>query len=147
MVSRIPYAQRRYHLNKRRPDGSRVFSLNDPEIPQAQPIEDTCTICTHNRGGRRRNFYSEFDLQTHMQLFHTLEWNAMERDRDIRERREDANRMERLIGSLVSLIAPDAAAKLPPDVREQISGLQTKTARRRKEPEDGSEAVQAAEAG
>lgn len=125
MASKVPYAQRAYHLSKRRKDGSRVYSLTMPEgIIPPTPIDDTCNICMIRRNGVKRNFYSDFDLLTHYQLFHTLEWNSMERDRDIKERREDANRMERLIMTLVSAVRPDMAAMLPDDVKEQIANLQ-----------------------
>lgn len=129
MPSKIPYAQRRYHLNKRRIDGSRVFSLTLPaDILQPTPIDDTCKICqeARRRNGitTKRNFYTEFDLLNHYQLFHEREWNAMERDRDMRQRREDATRMERLILALATALAPNTADKLPPEVREQIASLQ-----------------------
>lgn len=127
-LSMVPTATLRYQLSKRhKDDGTRVYALKVPEgIVPPTPIEDTCQICYRNRGNKHRNFYSEYDLLTHMQLFHTLEWNAMERDRDIRERREDANRMERLILMLTTSVNPGIAKDLPPEVREQIAEMQGK---------------------
>lgn len=125
ITSMVPTAQLTYQLGKRRPDGSRVYSLRLPEgIVKPTPIEDTCQICYVNRGNKHRNFYSENALLTHYQMFHTLEWNAMERDRDIKERREDANRLERLITGLVTALRPDVTANITPEVKEQIAQLQ-----------------------
>jgi hypothetical protein len=125
-LSMVPTATLRYQLSKRnKDDGSRVYALKVPEgIVPPTPIADTCKICYINRGNKHRNFYSEYDLLSHMQLFHTLEWNAMERDRDIAQRREDSNRMERLIMTLATSLRPDIVKDLPEEVKTQITELQ-----------------------
>lgn len=131
-MSMVATGQLRYQLAKTRQDGSRVYSLTMPQgIVPPMPIEDTCKICYVNRGNRHRNFYSEYDLLNHYQAFHTNEWNAMERDRDIKERREQGDRLERLILGLSTALNPGIASQLPADVREQIEGLQS-TARKGK---------------
>ena len=120
--SMIPTGAATYHLNKRRPDGTRVFSRNLPEgVVEPQPIADTCKICYVKRGNLHRNFYTEYDLIAHYQAFHTLEWTAMERERDMQERRDSSSRMERLI---LSLLGRDQKLDLPADVANQISDLQ-----------------------
>jgi hypothetical protein len=127
--SMVPTAQLRYQLGKRRPDGSRVYSRTLPEgIEQPVPIKDTCKICYINRGNRHRNFFSEDQLINHMLAFHGNEWAAMERNREIESRREDANRMERLMITMLQAMNPDAAKKLPKEVRDQISEMQQKVA-------------------
>ena len=125
-ISMVPTATLRYQLGKRfKDDGTRVYALKLPEgIVPKTPIAATCQICFVNRGNKHRNFYSEYDLLTHMQMFHTLEWNAMERDRDIKQRREESNRMERLILGLVTALRPDIAKDLPEEVKQQITDLQ-----------------------
>jgi hypothetical protein len=131
VTSMVPTAQLRYQLGKRRPDGSRVYSRTLPEgITQPEPIKDTCKICYVNRGNKHRNFYSEDQLINHMTAFHTNEWNAMERDRDIRERREQGDRMERLVLMFATALRPDIAKTLPAEVREQIEELQATQPRR-----------------
>lgn len=128
-ISMVPTAQLRYQLGKRRPDGSRVYSRTLPEgIVQPVPIAETCKICFVNRGNRHRNFYSEDQLMNHMLAFHANEWAAMERQREIDSRREDANRLERLMITMMTAMAPDAAKKLPKEVRDQIADLQAKAA-------------------
>lgn len=124
--SDVPTAQLRYQLGKRRDDGSRVYSLKKPDVPEAEPIAETCQICYRNRGNRHRNFYSEDALLQHMQAFHGLEWAAMERDREIKARREDSARLERLIMGLAQALNPAATAKLDPEVRLQLSEMQEK---------------------
>lgn len=129
-LSMVPTATLRYQLAKRnKDDGTRVYALKVPEgIVPPTPIEGTCSICVINRGGRHRNFYSEFDLSNHMQMFHTLEWNAMERDRDIKERRESGDRLERLILGLVTALRPDAVKDMPEEVKQQLTELQAAAA-------------------
>ncbi len=127
VTSMVPTAQLRYQLGKRRQDGSRVYSRTLPEgIEQPKPIADTCKICYINRGNRHRNFYSDDQLMNHMISFHSLEWAAMERNREIESRREDANRLERLMVTMMTALNPDAAKKLPKEVRDQIADLQQK---------------------
>lgn len=128
-VSMVPTAQLRYQLGKRRPDGTRVYSRTLPEgIEQPVPIKETCRICYINRGNLHRNFFSEDQLMNHMLAFHPNEWNAMERQREIDARREDANRLERLIMMMMSATNPEAAKKLPKEVRDQITEMQQKVA-------------------
>lgn len=126
MPSRVPTKTLYYQLAKtRKEDGSRVYSTRPPVgVTPPTPIADTCQICYRNRGNKHRNFYSEFDLLTHMQLFHTLEWNAMERDRDIRERRAEAGRMEQLVSALIGLVQGNPVAGLSDEVKTQITDLQ-----------------------
>jgi hypothetical protein len=127
LESRVPTRSLYYQLGKRRNDGSRVYSLTRPEgIPERVPIEDTCRICLPKRNNVKRNFYSEQDLLDHYVNMHEREWNGMERTREIESRREDANRMERLIMGLTSALRPDITANLPEDVKEQIAELQEK---------------------
>ena len=128
MTSKVPTRSLMYQLGKRRPDGSRVYSLQPPEgVVLPVPIDDTCVYCQKSRNGKKRDFFSEDQLVIHYQLFHTLEWNGMERNRDIHERREDATRMERLITGLATALRPDLTDKLPADVKEQITKLQATT--------------------
>lgn len=125
--SMVPTAQLRYQLGKRRQDGTKVYALRLPEgIEQPVPIKDTCKICYVNRGNRHRNFYSEDQLMNHMVSFHSLEWAAMERQREIDSRREDGNRLERLMITMMTAMNPEAAKKLPKEVRDQIADLQQK---------------------
>ena len=125
MESRVPTRSLYYQLGKRRNDGSRVYSLSRPEgIPERTPIDDTCRICLVKRNGVKRNFFSEQDLLDHYVTMHEREWNGMERSREIEARREDSNRLERLILGLSSAMRPDLADKLPDDVKEQIANLQ-----------------------
>lgn len=125
--SMVPTAQLRYQLGKRRQDGSRVYSRTLPEgVEPPTPIKDTCKICYVNRGNKHRNFYSEDQLLNHMTAFHSLEWAAMERSREIESRREEANRLERLMITMMTAMNPDAAKKLPKEVRDQIADLQQK---------------------
>lgn len=134
VTSMVPTAQLRYQLGKRRADGSRVYSRRKPEgIEEPTPIADTCQICFRSRklagaANPHRNFFSEDQLQAHYLAFHTNEWNAMERDRDIKERREQGDRMEKLIATLTLALLPNAANKLPEDVQEQIAAMQKQIA-------------------
>lgn len=104
---------------------------NDPE-----PIEETCEICFNDPerideqmrlygSVERPKFQSMAQLRRHYQLSHEMEWNDIEADRRDKERRDEAGRMERLVFSLVSALAPSAADKLSPEVREQITELQS----------------------
>lgn len=132
-LSMVPTGQIQYQLNKRRQDGSRVYSMRMPQgIVPPTPIEDTCRICFVNRGNRHRDFYSEDQLLNHYMSFHEREWGAMEREKEREQRREDANRLERLIIGLVSALVPNAAQSLPEEVRDQISDLQAKAAPQKK---------------
>lgn len=93
-----------------------------------QPIDDTCVICLKRReeetpGAGPKPFFSESDLILHYQYMHTNEWAAMERNREIAERREEQGQMRALIGSLVGLIRPDALSSLPAEVRDQMERL------------------------
>lgn len=132
--SMLPTAQMRQQLAKRRPDGSRVYTRVKPtDIEYPVPIKETCKICYARRKLEgapepHRNFFSEDQLMNHMLSFHANEWAAMERQREIDSRREDANRLERLMITMMTAMNPTAAAKLPKEVRDQIAEMQTKVA-------------------
>lgn len=141
--SMVPTAALRQQLAKRRRDGSRVYSLKFPEgVVMPTPIKDTCRICAERRrlegNDPHRNFYSEDQLLNHMLSFHANEWAAMERQREIDARREDANRLERLMITMMTAMNPGAAANLPEDVKAQIADLQKKVEAVAEEPKKAS---------
>lgn len=106
------------------------WDANAPE-----PIEDTCEICLNDPERieeqmrlygevERPKYYSMAQLRRHYQLSHEMEWGDIEADRRDKERREEAGRMERLVLSLISVLAPNKVNDLPDAVREQIEHLQ-----------------------
>ncbi len=92
------------------------------------PIDDTCQICARVRiqesgpGTPPKPFYDREQLRMHMRYMHQNEWDAIEQNRRDDERREDQNRMERLVASIAAMVNP--GIKLPSEVAEQITGLQ-----------------------
>lgn len=134
-VSQVPptIAQKRM---RQHPGRFTTIKPADWDDNRPQPIEETCEICLNDPERidehmrlygevERPKYYSMTQLRRHYQLSHEIEWSDIEADRRDKERRDDAGRMERLIVSLVSVLAPSAADKLPPEVRSQIEELQS----------------------
>lgn len=127
--SSVPTAQLRYQLSKRRADNTRIYSRVFPkDVVLPVEIEDTCRICYRNRQlagavDPKKKFYSEDDLLNHMMAFHSNEWAAMERDRDIKERRRSSDQIEKMLAVLTQAVM-NPTRGIPDDVQEQLRTLQ-----------------------
>lgn len=103
-VSYVPTVQIQHHLNKRRPDGSRVFSRRpNPDIAPKTPIEETCLVCLPLRNGVPRPFYTKFDLTAHYELMHPREWRALQEEKQETARHADSSNMSAILQQLVEL--------------------------------------------
>jgi hypothetical protein len=107
-------------LEKKRPDGSRVFTITKPSV---KPRQGTYKCMLHaddpNRAHyddlgfpvcRKANLTSPFQVKRHMQKRHKVEWSAIEDERHEAERQEDRKLQESLITKVASL-APAGEVK------------------------------------
>ena len=95
------------HLKKKRPDGSTVFTLTDPKIPQkggtfkcylhpddpnrARYDDMGLAVC------KKSNLASKFQRNRHMQKRHKMEWETIEHERLETEKMADREFQKRMM--------------------------------------------------
>jgi len=95
------------HLKKKRPDGSTVFTLTDPKIPQKGGTfkcflhpEDTNRARYDDMGlavCKKSNLASKFQRNRHMQKRHKMEWETIEHERLEAEKIADREFQKRMM--------------------------------------------------
>ena len=80
-----------HHLNKRRPDGQRIFVLKKPPVAERIPLDLKCGVCIRMRGASRL-FYDHSQYEDHMEILHPREYQRelREAEREQRERETSA---------------------------------------------------------
>lgn len=102
-------------LQKRRPDGSFIYSLKQTVIPKQGIFK-----CLLHRNDPNRKHYDEmgfavcpkgnlsslYHVRRHMKARHKSEWEAIESERLVTEKKEEREFQQRLLGKAVETKAP-----------------------------------------
>lgn len=132
--SMVPTASMQYHLNKKGPDGNRVFFATRPAgLPEPTFIDEVCEVCKEKGWpkGLRPMFKSKFDLRGHYESAHQREFRVMQEEK--LEKQQAAG--------VLGMIATMSDAQ-----RDQLRGLlfgeeEAETPRRRGRPPKTEEGV------
>ena len=87
------------------------FTMTPLHFEARTPIADTCEVCKANRGGKPRDFYSEYDLDAHKQILHPREFAMEERRRSESIRSEDRNQTLELMRMIIENQQPTAKGR------------------------------------
>lgn len=96
----LPTAMIRRHMRKRHQDGTPVFTSKPPQGKYPEPIEQSCVICAVRSINKK--FFTMFDYEGHMEMFHPREWGSIQREEDRKERQEERELMRQLVTGRVS---------------------------------------------
>ncbi len=112
-------------LRRRRPDGSFIFTTNDPKIEPLKGLlkcylhEDSPSRAEYTvlgfRTCRKSNITNEYQRRQHMKLKHKAEWATIEDSRKERERQEDRELQQLFIKSQLPKEEPAPEPEVAPE--------------------------------
>lgn len=114
-------------MTKTRANGSRVFTLHDPKIPQAYGNDLMCPLHPQHPDfpryksqgfpecpGKKRHIPHQQALNSHIRHTHKRLWEAMEQDRQDRIREEDRQIQRDLLQTMATAAARGASVPAVP---------------------------------